>query len=119
LLRSPLHGVVSHLFVLISFTGRKSGKTYTTPVQYAQQGNTLYIITSMGYIWWKNLQDGAAVQVRLRGKDRAGTATTTTDKSTVETLLQLIYPGLKPETRQKFVQGKVAITIQLATTPDT
>lgn len=49
LLRSPFHGAVSRMYLLITFTGRKSGKTYTTPVQYAQDGNTLYIITSEGY----------------------------------------------------------------------
>ena len=32
ILRSPMHGVVSKSMLLISFTGRKSGKTYTTPV---------------------------------------------------------------------------------------
>ena len=29
-LRSPLHGMVSKTVLLITFTGRKSGKTYTT-----------------------------------------------------------------------------------------
>jgi len=32
ILRSPLHGMVSSTVLLITFTGRKSGNTYTTPV---------------------------------------------------------------------------------------
>ncbi len=31
-LRSPLHGIVDKKILLIAFIGRKSGKTYTTPV---------------------------------------------------------------------------------------
>lgn len=114
LLRSPLHFFVSKIFVLLIFTGRKTGKTYSTPVQYVQRDHTLYIVTSAGYVWWKNLQGGAPVTVHLRGKSLAGTATTSTESATLDTLLQHIYPMLKPETRQKFIIGKVGITIQLA-----
>ena len=35
LLRSPLHKLASKNTLLITFTGRKSGKKYTTPVNYA------------------------------------------------------------------------------------
>jgi hypothetical protein len=34
LLRSPLHGLMSNRYLLITFTARKSGKRYTTPVAY-------------------------------------------------------------------------------------
>jgi hypothetical protein len=34
LLRSPLQGLMSSSTMLITFAGRKSGKTYTTPVNY-------------------------------------------------------------------------------------
>ena len=39
ILRSPLHGMVSKYLTLITFTGRKSGKNYTTPVSYSQDDN--------------------------------------------------------------------------------
>ena len=32
MLRSPLHSIVDKKILLVTFTGRKSGKTYTTPV---------------------------------------------------------------------------------------
>jgi hypothetical protein len=35
-LRSPLHGILSKNFLLINFTGRKSGRVFTTPVSYSQ-----------------------------------------------------------------------------------
>ena len=40
-LRSPLHGVVSKKIMLLTFTGRKSGKRYTIPVSYTQKGDAL------------------------------------------------------------------------------
>ncbi len=33
--------------MLISFTRRKSGKTYTTPVSYSRQGDKVYIFAHM------------------------------------------------------------------------
>jgi len=34
LLRSPLHGLLSGMLMLLSYTGRKSGKVYTIPIGY-------------------------------------------------------------------------------------
>jgi deazaflavin-dependent oxidoreductase (nitroreductase family) len=113
LLRSPLHGIVSRSFMLITFTGRKSGRVYTTPVQYAQDGNRLYVVTSEGYTWWKNLRGGAAVQVCLRGRSLHGQASATTDAQVIGALLSTIYPGLSAEQRARFAPGKVAIAITI------
>ena len=37
-LRSPAHGLLSRRVVLITVTGRRSGRTFTFPVQYSRQG---------------------------------------------------------------------------------
>jgi hypothetical protein len=71
-LRSPLHGVISKYLLLITFTGSKSGKTYTTPVSYAQENGQVTIFTHAN--WWKNLRGGASVCLRLRGRDVQGQA---------------------------------------------
>lgn len=115
LLRSPLHGIVSRSFMLITFTGRKSGRAYTTPVQYAQDGSTLYVVTSQGYTWWKNLRGGANVTLHVRGKALRGRAVTETDPQAVGALLGSIYPGLSEDQRARFAPGKVAITMTLET----
>lgn len=57
-LRSPLHGMLSNGMMLITITGRKTGKTYTTPVGYYVEGETLWVITSRERKWWRNLQGG-------------------------------------------------------------
>ena len=72
ILRSPLHWMISKNIMLITFTGRKSGKTYTTPVGYSQRDGQVYVFTHA--TWWKNLQNGTPVRVRVRGRDLQGLA---------------------------------------------
>ncbi len=71
-LRSPVHGMVSKSILLITFTGRKSGKTYTTPVSYSQNDGQVTIFTHA--TWWKNLRSGAPVTLRIRGQELQGLA---------------------------------------------
>lgn len=71
-LRSPMHGVVSKTVLLITFTGRKSGKTYTTPVDYSQDADQVTIFTHAD--WWKNLRGGAPVTLRIQGREVQGLA---------------------------------------------
>jgi F420H(2)-dependent quinone reductase len=81
ILRSPLHGIMSRRLMLITFTGRRSGKQYTTPISYVQQGNTLLL--GVGGPWWKNLRGGVPVQVRLCGKTYTGRAEAWTDEASM------------------------------------
>jgi deazaflavin-dependent oxidoreductase (nitroreductase family) len=71
-LRSPMHGMVSKSILLITFTGRKSGKTYTTPVSYSQSDDQVTIFTHAD--WWKNLRSGASVTLRIQGRELQGLA---------------------------------------------
>jgi deazaflavin-dependent oxidoreductase (nitroreductase family) len=69
-LRSPVHGIVSKTVLLITFTGRKSGKIYTTPVSYSQHGDQVTIFTHAN--WWKNLRSEAPVTLRIQGRELQG-----------------------------------------------
>jgi hypothetical protein len=66
-LSSPVHGMVSKTILLINFTGRKSGKTYTTPVSYSQTNDQVFIFTHAA--WWKNLLCTTPVTLLLRGRE--------------------------------------------------
>ncbi|MBN1283913.1 MAG: nitroreductase family deazaflavin-dependent oxidoreductase [Anaerolineae bacterium] len=76
-LRSPLHGMVSNVIMLVTFTGRKSGKSYTTPVSYLREGDEVLLFTHGQ--WWKNLRGGAPVTLRIKGKDLKGIAEPVTE----------------------------------------
>lgn len=72
LLRSPLHGLISKTLMLLTYSGRKTGKLYTIPIGYTRQGDTVTMFTD--HTWWKNLRDQAPVTLRLGGKILKGTA---------------------------------------------
>ncbi len=82
-LRSPLHGMLSNGMMLITITGRKTGKTYTTPVGYYVEGEYLWVITSRERRWWKNLQGGAKVDLLLKRKPVQGFADVELDEKSV------------------------------------
>jgi deazaflavin-dependent oxidoreductase (nitroreductase family) len=69
LLRSRLHFLWSRNLMLITFTGRKTGRKYTTPVRYFKKGSTIHCFTSAENKWWRNLRGGAEVSLRLRGRE--------------------------------------------------
>lgn len=80
-LRSPEHGRVSDRILLLTFRGRKSGKSYSTPVSYMQRGNTVVCFTDSP--WWRNLEGGVSVQLVLRGHEMNAHAVPTTDPEQV------------------------------------
>lgn len=74
ILRSPLHGMLSRSLLLMTVTGRRSGRPLTFPVQYVRRGDDLLVVSRANRRWWRNLEGGAPVTVLLRGKTREGIA---------------------------------------------
>jgi deazaflavin-dependent oxidoreductase (nitroreductase family) len=74
-LRSPAHRLLGDSLVLVTYTGRRSGSTFTIPVMYAEDGGDLlvYVGHSLEKVWWRNLRKAANVRVRVRGRELAGT----------------------------------------------
>jgi hypothetical protein len=95
ILRSPIHGFLSNEMMLITFTGRKSGKAFTTPVSMLPSpGGVQFFVASP---WYRNLIGGAPVTIRIAGQDRTGIATPTEDPETIlhEVKAFLARRGLK------------------------
>jgi deazaflavin-dependent oxidoreductase (nitroreductase family) len=114
LLRSPLHGLLSHRILLITFTGRKSGKVYTTPTEYMQQGDTVTLFTQKSLTWWKNLRGGAPVTLRLRGWDVPGTADAFTEEDRpLLPCIQRMYPRLSSARQEALRAASVMIEVKL------
>jgi deazaflavin-dependent oxidoreductase (nitroreductase family) len=83
LLRSPLHGIMSRSAMLLTYTGRKSGKQYKLPVGYQCQGNTYTTISFRSRNWWRNLRGGANVTVHIKGEEHAAFSEVVEDNSAV------------------------------------
>ncbi len=81
-LRSPLH-VFMGPTMLITVTGRKTGRKITLPVNYYQDGDNLWILSSRGRTWWRNLLDGGEVEVCLHGRDYRGLGEVTRDETAI------------------------------------
>jgi deazaflavin-dependent oxidoreductase (nitroreductase family) len=59
---------------LLTFTGRKTGKTYTIPVSYQREDDTVNVISKRARNWWRNFQSPAEVELRLAGRNLHGQA---------------------------------------------
>ena len=101
ILRSPLHGVLSKNTLLITYTGQKSGKTYTTPVNYVRFEDSLLITSYRRRTWWRNLRGGAPVTLRLQGKDLQATAEVYEDDENVAQYLAT-YLSKMPQVAKYF-----------------
>jgi hypothetical protein len=66
LLRSRLGGPLRRRYMLLQFTGRKTGRRYTVPVTVHRAEGELYVLTSAG--WRHNFRGGGDVEVLLDGR---------------------------------------------------
>ena len=73
-LRSPAHRLLSNQLMLLTVTGRRTGRTFTFPVGYREDGDRLrvHVASPEQKRWWRNLSDGAPVAVELRRVKRTG-----------------------------------------------
>jgi hypothetical protein len=79
LMKAPVIGaIVRRGLVVIRYTGRRSGKTFETPVGYRRSGDTvtINIMAPDSKNWWRNfLGDGAPMTLlNLDGRDQRGHA---------------------------------------------
>ncbi len=76
ILRSPLHFLLSFGLMLITVTGRRSGRSYTIPVGYRRVDGGLVVMVSRARRkqWWRNYREPSPVALRLRGREVLGRA---------------------------------------------
>ena len=133
ILSSPLHPLLSSKRLVLAFTGRRSGTRYATPVNYLQRGSELLITTD--HTWWRNLDGGAPVEVRLRGRQLRAGAEALRDPDVVAEALTALIRAHPPygrwahvgvgadgtpdpaDVRAEVARGRVLVRVQLP--PDT
>ena len=77
--RPVLQTWIGEEVALLTFTGRRTGKTYTTPVSYHREGDVVTLVTKRARNWWRNFETPAEVELRLAGKMYVGKAEAKTD----------------------------------------
>jgi hypothetical protein len=77
----PFEHWVGKEVAVLTFTGRRTGKTYTTPVSYHREGDLVTLVTKRQRTWWHNFETPAEVEIRLDGVDYVGKAEASLDDS--------------------------------------
>lgn len=76
LLRSSFSGLLERSLLLLEVRGRRTGRHYRLPVQYAQAGPVIWVLPA-GHErkrWWRNLLQEQPVQLWLGGQQLSGRA---------------------------------------------
>jgi F420H(2)-dependent quinone reductase len=87
LLSSPLHRVLSGRLMLLTYTGRKSGRQFTVPIGYFDWDPGTVLSMSSHLIWIVNLRGGSAVRLRIRGREYGATPKVIEDDADVAAVL--------------------------------
>ena len=68
LLRSPLHPLLSSKVDVVRYTGRRSGRTVSTPTQYVRRGDEVIILVGRPQTktWWRNFRHEHELEVLIR-----------------------------------------------------
>ncbi|MEH3130672.1 MAG: hypothetical protein PGN27_12020 [Mycolicibacterium neoaurum] len=97
-LRTPLGGLIGD-FMLVSFTGRKTGRRYATPVSAHHLDGVLYVLLEAQ--WKYNFRDGADAQVSYRGKTTTMRGELISDPAAVAALAERIATSYGPKKAQR------------------
>jgi hypothetical protein len=91
-LRTPgLESWLGRSIALITWTGRRSGRSYTTPVSYHARNGQVTLLTKRFRTWWRNFDDQPGVELRLAGKTRMGRARASVgDESALPRLIEFL-----------------------------
>ena len=88
LLRHNLLGALGDEILSITVTGRKSGKSYSTPIGYLRDGETI-IALSRGTNWYKNALAAGAATLEIKGRAFPVRVEAVTDQAERERIFEL------------------------------
>lgn len=88
LLRHNLLGALGDEILAITVKGRKSGKTYSTPIGYLRDGETI-IALSRGSNWYKNALAAGEATLEIKGRSFKVRVEAVTDQAERERIFDL------------------------------
>ena len=107
-LRTPL-GRLVRPFVLLDFTGRRSGRHYRVPAGWHEADGVAFVLSPAP--WRANFTDGAPVTVHRHGHAASMTGTLVTDPAVVAQAIRgLLDAGAPPRTVGLDVPSGHAVT---------
>lgn len=110
-LRSPVHRLLSGTTAQIRYTGRRSGRTITTPTQYARSGADVLILVgrSEAKTWWRNFSTDRDIDVLVQGQWLQMTARAICGADEPDMITPLLYEFLNrfPRVKRSLGEGGV------------
>lgn len=104
LLRSPLHRLLSGALMLLTYTGRKTGKQYTIPIGYfAWDTDELMAFSSAR--WWTNVRDGKPVTLLVKGRQVEAVPTVVHEREAVIKTLEAFIERLGARMARRLMPG--------------
>jgi deazaflavin-dependent oxidoreductase (nitroreductase family) len=88
MLRRGLMGSMSDQIMVITVTGRKSGRQYSTPIGFLRDGETI-IALSRGSNWFKNAVATGTAQIEIKGVTTKVSVTPVKDQAERERIFEL------------------------------
>lgn len=70
-----LRRLLGRTFALITVTGAKSGRRYTTPVQHMRLDGDYVVLSQQHRVWWRNIRTEPEVALQVGGETVVGQAT--------------------------------------------
>ena len=101
-LHSPAHRVLSGRYAVLEFTGRRTGRTYRTPIAYVRDGSRVLLSTDSP--WWRNLLEQPRVRLRIRGREVVGSARVIDDDAAAAAALRELVERVRGYSRPAGVQ---------------
>jgi deazaflavin-dependent oxidoreductase (nitroreductase family) len=98
MLRRGMMGKASDALMVITTTGRKTGRQHSTPIGYLQDGDMFIAINPQGRSnWYKNVLANPAVTLNIKGRDIPAEGAQFTDEAEIARLFDL-YRTQQPTT---------------------
>jgi hypothetical protein len=91
---------LARFLTVVTYTGRRSGRTFSTPVGYKRSGDevTITVVAPDHKRWWRNfLGTGGPISMELDGAERTGHAVAERTGRTVTVTVRLAAGPLPPE----------------------
>lgn len=102
LLRRNWMGPAGNFIMIITTTGRKSGKRISTPIGYQWDGNTVVGFNARGISnWYKNIAQNPLVTLEIKKKTYQMRAAYVTDTNEIRQILEL-YKREQPNMLERF-----------------
>jgi deazaflavin-dependent oxidoreductase (nitroreductase family) len=68
MINSPLHSLLGDSFAVVTVTGRKTGRSISTPINVSRDGDNYMVVSMRDRTWWRNLRGDKPARLRAGGK---------------------------------------------------